>query len=135
MVIYIIIGLVSGVLFGVMDGLINSNPFARKVNEVYKPIARAALNLPAGVVIDLVYGFALAGIFIILFDSLPGETGLVKGIIFALLAWFLRVIMSAASSWMMFKIPAKTILYGLFTGMVEMLVLGVLYGMTLKPWA
>jgi hypothetical protein len=52
---------------------------------------------------------------------------------FAVMAWFFRVVMSAASQWMMFNVPAETILYSLVAGLGEMLVLGVLYGLALKP--
>ena len=134
MISYIIVSLVSGILFGVMDALINANPLARKLLEVYKPITKTTLNLPAGIVIDLVYGFAMGTIFLILYESLPGDSGLIKGTIFALFAWFFRVVMSVASNWMMFKIPGRTLLYTLVTGLGEMLVLGILYGLFLKPW-
>ena len=134
MITYIIISVVSGILFGVLDGLINANPLGRRLNEVYKPIAKKSINVPAGVIIDLVYGFVMAGIFVILYESLPGETGIIKGISYAALGFF-RVIMSAASNWMMFNVPVKTLLYNLFTGLVEMLILGLIYGGFLKPWA
>jgi hypothetical protein len=133
MTIYIIVSIVSGILFGVMDGLINANPLARKLNAVYQPITKTSLNVPAGVIIDLLYGFAMAGIFVLLYDSLPGEAGILKGLSFTALAWFFRVLMSAASSWMMYKIPARTLLYTLVAGLGEMIVLGILYGLTLKP--
>ena len=134
MISYIIVSVISGILFGVMDAVINANPLARKLLEVYKPIAKTTLNMPAGIVIDIVYGFAMAGIFVILYESLPGETGLVRGISFALFAWFFRVVMSVASNWMMFKIPGRTLLYTLVAGSGEMLVLGIFYGLFLKPW-
>lgn len=130
---YIIVSLVSGVLFGLMDGLINANPWATRYLEVYKPIARSSINAPVGLVIDLAYGFILAGIFLLLYASLPGDTGLVKGISFAFLVWFLRVFMAAASTWMMFIVPHQTLFYTLITGLGEVLVLGVLYGLTLRP--
>jgi hypothetical protein len=132
---YIIVSIISGVLFGVLDGLINANPLARRLNEVYKPIAKTSLNLPSGLVIDIIYGFAMAGIFVILYSSLPGDIGILKGISFAILAWFFRVVMSVVSNWMMYKVPVRTLLYSLFTGLGEMLVLGLLYGLFLKPWA
>ena len=116
-----------------MDALINANPAGRKLNEVYKPIARTSINIPVGVVIDLAYGFAMAGVFLLLYESLPGEIGLVKGISFAILAWFFRVTMSAASNWIMFKVGARTLVYNLFTGLGEMLVLGIIYGLFLNP--
>ena len=67
----------------------------------------------------------------LLYNSLPGESGIVKGISFALVVWFLRVVMSVASQWMMFKVPWKTSLYDLGSGLGEMLILGILYGITL----
>jgi len=130
---YVIVSIVSGVLFGVLDGVINANPWAQRLYDVYKPIAKTSLNLPAGIVIDLVYGFVLAGVFLLLYKSLPGEIGLVKGMSFALLIWFFRVVMGVASQWMMFNVSVETLLYTLFAGLGEMLILGALYGLTLKP--
>ena len=133
MVRYIIASIVSGILFGAMDGLINANPLGRRLYEVYKPIAKTSVNVPAGVMIDIVYGFAMAGAYLLLYRGLPGEAGLVKGISFAALAWFFRVVMSVISGWMMFKVPARTLIYTLVTGFGEMLVLGILYGLVLIP--
>ncbi len=133
MIRYIIVSLVSGVLFGVMDALINANPFAQRIYKDYKPIAKTSVNVPAGVIIDLVYGFVMAGIFLMLYQSLPGEGGLVKGVGFAMMAWFFRVVMSVASRWMTFNVSVGSLIYTLVAGLGEMLVLGVLYGLTLKP--
>ena len=130
---YIIVSISSGILFGILDGLINANPLALSLYKVYEPIARAKLNVPAGIVIDLIYGFVLAGVFLLLYKSLPGKSGTIKGLSFALLAWFFRVVMAAASSWMMFDVPALTLLYTLVAGLGEMIVLGLVYGLTLKP--
>jgi hypothetical protein len=134
MISYIVISLVSGLVFGVLDGLINANRLARRLNQVYIPITKTSINMPVGVIIDLFYGFAMAGIFLILYKGLPGETGLLKGIIFALLVWFFRVVMSVASNWMMYKVPVRALIYTLLTGLGEMLVLGIIYGFFLKPW-
>jgi hypothetical protein len=133
MVTYIVISIISGILFGVLDGLKNANPLAVRLYEVYKPISRTSINMAAGMIIDLAYGFILAGLFLLFYNSLPGELGIVKGISFALVVWFLRVVMSAASQWMMFKIPAKTLLYDLGSGLGEMLILGILFGIALRP--
>ena len=130
---YIIVSVVSGILFGILDGVINANPLAQRLYEIYKPIARTSINPLAGIVIDLVYGFVMAGVFLLLYKSLPGETGLIKGVSFAFLAWFFRVVMYTASQWVMFQVPARTLLYTLVTGLAEMLILGVLYGLTLRP--
>ncbi len=130
---YIVVSVIGGILFGAMDGVIHAIPLAQKIYAVYRPIARTSVNAPAGIVIDLIYGFALAGIFLVLYPSLPGSSGLVKGLSFAALAWFLRVVMSAASDWMMFQVPGQTLLYALGTGLLEMLILGILFGVTLHP--
>ena len=75
----------------------------------------------------------MAGVFLLLYKSLPGGTGLVKGMSFAFLAWFFRVVMYTASQWVMFNVPVEALLYSLVMGLGEMLLLGVLYGLTLKP--
>ena len=133
MITYVVVSLVSGILFGILDGVINANPFAQRLYAAYKPIARTSLNPLPGIVIDLVYGFIMAGVFVLLYSSLPGETGLLKGVTFGVLVWFFRVVMSAASQWVMFNIPVGALLYSLLAGLGEMLMLGVLYGLTLKP--
>lgn len=130
---YIVISIISGILFAVMDGFINANPFAVKLYEIYKPIARSSLNIPAGMIIDLLYGFAMAGIFLLLYNSLPGTSGLIKGVSYAVLIWFFRVAMQALGSWMTFRISEGAVMYSMLAGLGEMLALGILYGLTLKP--
>ena len=130
---YIIISVASGILFGILDGVINANPLAQKLYDAYKPIAKTSINPIVGIVIDLVYGFVMAGAFLLLYNSLPGETGLIKGISFGLLVWFFRVVMNVASQWVMFKVPVQTLLYSLIAGLGEILILSILYGLTLKP--
>ena len=130
---HIVVSIVSGILFGILDGVINANPLAQRLYQVYKPIAKTSVNPLAGMVIDLVYGFVMAGVFLLLYKSLPGGTGLVKGMSFACLVWFFRVVMYTASQWVMFNVPIEALLYSLVTGLGEMLILGVLYGLTLKP--
>lgn len=132
MIRYIFASIVSGILFGVMDGVISANSYAQELFEVYKPIAKTSINLPLGMIIDLVCGFVMAGLFLLFYKSLPGETGLLKGLSFAFIVWFFRVAMSVASSWMMFNIPVNTLLYTLITGLGEMLGLGIVLGLTLK---
>lgn len=134
MLTYIIISVISGILFGLLDAVINANPLAQRLYQVYKPIAKTSIKPLAGIVIDLVYGFVMAGVFLLFYNSLPGEIGLIKGVSFAVLVWFFRVVMSAASQWMMFNLPMQTLLYSLVAGLGEMLILGVLYGLTLKPF-
>jgi hypothetical protein len=133
MITFIIVSIVGGILFGAMDGLLNANPLAQRLYQVYAPIARSSVNAGVGIAVDLAYGFILAGIFVLLYESLPGGTGWMKGLSFAALAWFFRVLMGAASQWIMFKMPGETILYVLVAGLLEMLAIGLLYGLTLRP--
>ncbi len=133
MVVYIAVSLASGILFGILDGLMNANPIAIGLYAVYKPIARTTLNMMGGILADLVYGFLLAGIFLLLYASLPGDTGLMKGISYAVLVWFFRVVMYVASQWVMFNVPETLLVYMLVAGLIEMLILGIFYGLTLHP--
>jgi len=132
---YTVVSLTSGILFGILDGFFNANPLARSLLDVYQPIARTSINVVAGVFIDLVYGFVLTGMFMHLSRALPGSSGLVKGLSFAGGLWFVRVVMGAASTWIMFDIPARTISYVVVTGLAEMLAIGILFGITLSSEA
>lgn len=116
-----------------MDALINGNPLAQRLYEIYAPIARTTVNVTAGLFIDLFFGFALAAIFSLLYESLPGISGSAKGVSFAVIVWFLRVVMYVASQWMILNIPSETLLYTLVTGFGEMLVLGAFFGLALRP--
>lgn len=134
MVGYVIGSIAGGLLFGLMDGLINANPLAVRLYAVFKPIARTTINAPAGLVVDLVYGFILAGLFLVLYPSLPGPTGWVKGLTYGLLVWFFRVVMGVISQWMMYTLPVDALLYTLAAGLLEMLVLGLLFGLVVRPF-
>lgn len=130
---YIIVSTIGGLLFAVLDGIINANSFAQELFQVYLPISKTAVNIPAGILIDMSYGFIIAWIFLLLYKSLPGSTGLTKGVSFAFIIWFFRVVMYAVSQWMTTNVPVYTLIYIVLTGLIEMILLGLLYGMTLKP--
>jgi len=132
MIRYVITAFLTGLLFGILDGVIQGNPYAKKLMECYKPIAKQSINIPAGLFIDLAYGFAISGLFLLLFPVLPTELGIIKGLTFGVGMWFFRVLMNVISSWMMFNIPCKTLVYLLLTGLVEMIILGILNGLILK---
>ena len=129
---YIIVSLAGGILFGILDGLINANPLAQKLFSYLKPIAKPKINAIAGIIIDILYGFIMAAVFLLIHDSLPGESSIIGGLTYGVLIWFFRVFMRAASDWMTMQIPIKTLIYQLLTGAVEMSVIGLLYGLVLK---
>jgi hypothetical protein len=52
---------------------------------------------------------------------------------FAFIIWFFRVVMYATTQWITINVPIATLLYIIVTGLIEMVLLFVLYGITLKP--
>jgi hypothetical protein len=90
-----VVGLAVGLLFAIMDGLINANPVGQRLYSVYKPMARKSVNAPLGLAFDLVSGIMMAFLFVALTPSLPGGW-ITKGIAFGLIAWFFRVAMGSA---------------------------------------
>lgn len=130
---YVIISVLSGILFAILDGLINANPLAQKLMTFYKPIAKTSMNIYAGIAIDLFYGFAMCAIFLMIFNSLPTGNGLIKGTIYGLIIWFFRVMMAVFSAFMTQQVPFITLFYILITGLGEMVVIRIFYGLTIKP--
>lgn len=45
MVRYIVVSVAGGLILGLLDGLINANPYAQKLFEAYKPIAKSSVNI------------------------------------------------------------------------------------------
>ncbi len=131
---YLLVGLASGVLFIVLDGLLNANPIAQRLNAPYRPIARDRLMLVPAIVIDLLLGLVMAAIFLYLYGSFPGSPVAGAAISFGLLAWFFRVLMNALSQWVMFNVPVKTHLYAVAAGLLEMLALGFFYAWAFRTF-
>ena len=129
---YMIVSWACGILFWILDGVINWNPFARKLFQIYKSEIKVAFSLPKSFFIYLLYGFVMTSIFLVLYKALPGKTGLMKGLSFAMIAWFFRGFMGVMSQWMLLAVPLKTLSYMAITGLVEALILGILLGLTLK---
>jgi hypothetical protein len=129
---YVVASVLCGVLFGIMDGLINGNPLAKRLYEIYESISKQSPNIPAGLAIDLAYGFIMAGVFLLLQKSLPGKSWLLKGASFSLLIWFFRVVMYVVTQWMMFAVPISALLYTLGTGLIEMMILGLVCSAILR---
>lgn len=126
---YVVVSLVTGLLFGILDGIINGNSLARRLHASLAPAARKKLKLPAGLAIDLAYGFLMTALFMVLRDSLPGTQGAVQGLSFAVLAWLFRVLMGALSQWMSLELPARALAYDLAAGLAEMGILGLAIGL------
>lgn len=130
---FIIISILSGIMFAILDGIINANPIAQKLMESYNPLAKTSINMPIGFLIDLFYGFVMCGIFLLLYNSLPSDNPIIKGAIYGLIIWFFRVLMSVLTTYMTLQIPVKTLAYILLTGLLEVIIIGIFYGLTIKP--
>ncbi len=128
---YLIAAVSSGVLLAVLDGILSANPLAQRLLAYLKPIARERLSMAAGLAIDLAWGFAMAGIYLLLRESLPGPLPVWKGLSFGALAWFFRVLMRAASDAVMLKVSPSAVIYQIAAGAAEMALIGVLYGLLL----
>jgi len=102
----------------------------QRLYAAYRPIARESLNAAAGTAIDLFFGFAMMGCFLLLRPALPGSP-LAQGIVFGLIAWFFRTLMGVAAQWLMFTVPPATLFYELCVGLLEMVLIGALYGVAL----
>ena len=129
---YIIVSVSGGLILGLLDGLISANPYAQKLFEAYKPIAKKSVNIVLGFGIDILYGFVMAGLFLLLNKSLPGQTMLLKGLSFGLIVSFLSVVMHVFSQLVMFKVPAKALIYMFLTGLAQILVVSIFLSLTLK---
>jgi hypothetical protein len=125
------VGLAAGVALLITDALLNANPLARRLYAAYDPIARPSANALAGSAIDLVLGVILAVLFVTLWPSLPGETGLVKGLSFGVMVWFLRVVMRVASDWMTTTVPVSAHIYTLGGGLIQILLVAALIAVLL----
>ena len=133
---FIIVSIATGLIFGFLDGAINANPLAQNVLAFYSPVARQNINIAAGIIIDLAYGFIMAWLFVLIYKGLPGWNGFAKGVSYGLIMWFFRGMMYAVSQWMIIRMPVTAAVYLVVTSAVEMVLLGVFLGVTLKPsWA
>ncbi len=127
----IIAGLVAGLAFLILDGVVNANPLAERLYAAYQPIAKSSVNAIAGSVIDLAFGVILAVLFVRLRPSLPGQTTLMKALSFGVMVWFLRVCMRVAGEWVMTVVPASTHAYTLAAGLVQMLTVAAVVALLL----
>jgi len=134
MLTYLIAGFTGGVIFVLLDFVLNVNPLAQRLAEPYKPIARKGMPLAAAIVIDVLSSFAMAGIFLLLRPAFPGSKIVGAGVSFGLMAWFFRVLMGSLSQWIMFEMPLTTHLYSIAAGLVEMVALGLFYAVVFSSF-
>jgi hypothetical protein len=123
----VVAGIVASVLFLVLDaalgtagGFIGAEAFDLPFEQ--PPGIEAKMKF--GLIFELINGFMLAVIYAVIYPSLPGR-GWKKGISYGLLVWGLRVVMGAFSTYMMTDMPPILIAITVVTGLIEVMVLGI----------
>ena len=124
---FVIAGIVASVLFLVLDmalgmagGLIATKFFGLPATQ--PPGFEKKMRL--GLLFEVINGFMLALIFALIQAALPGQ-GWVKGITYGLIVWGLRVVMWAFSTYMMTDMAPALIGINVVTGLIEVLMLGI----------
>lgn len=112
--------LVLDAIFGMIGGLIGAQVFGLPFDQ--PPGIEAKMTF--GLIFELINGFMLALIYAIIHSGLPGQ-GWKKGISYGLIVWGLRVVMWAFSTYMMTDMPPVLIAITVVTGLIEVLILGV----------
>jgi len=112
--------LILDMFFGTAGGFIGAQIFGLPFEQ--PPGIEAKMTL--GLVFELINGFMLAVIYAVIHPSLPGR-GWKKGISYGLIVWGLRVVMWAFSTYMMTDMSPILIAITVFTGLIEVLILGI----------
>jgi hypothetical protein len=124
---FLIAGIAASLLFLVLDmalgmtgGLVGSKFFGLSAAQPpgFEKKMRFAL------LFEVINGFMLALIYAVIHTVLPGQ-GWVKGISYGLIVWGLRVVMWAFSTYVMTNMPPTQIGINVATGLVEVLILGI----------
>lgn len=129
-----IAGLAASILFLVCDAALGTLAGLMAEQFFHLPMEQPPGiedKIAAGLVFEFVNGFMLAIIFQIIRPALPGA-GWRKGIGFGLIVWGLRVVMWAFSTYMMTDMAPAMILIYVGTGLVEVLILGVVIAAILE---
>jgi hypothetical protein len=124
---FLLAGIVASVLFLVLDmalgtaaGFMGATFFDLPFEQ--PPGIEAKIKF--GLIFELINGFMLAAIYAVIHPGLPGR-GWKKGISYGLIVWGLRVVMWAFSTYMMTAMPSILIAITVVTGLIEVLILGI----------
>jgi hypothetical protein len=124
---FLVAGIVASVLFLVLDAVLGMVGGLIEAQVFGIPSAQPAgieAKMMIGLVFELVNGFMLATIYAIIHPSLPGQ-GWKKGFSYGLIVWGLRVVMWAFSTYMMTDMSPILIAINVTTGLIEVLILGI----------
>jgi hypothetical protein len=131
----IVTGVVAAVLFLVLDmglGMVGGWIGTRFFGQPSAQPAGIDAKIKLGLVFELINGFLLALIYAVIHACLPGR-GWTKGVSYGLVVWALRVVMWAFSTYMMTDMAPATIGITVGTGLIEVLILGVVIALVYGP--
>lgn len=120
-----------GIAFGILDWIVYANPMVKNLKNIYEPVSRGLIHVTANFFIDIIYGIILCVFYLLLYNSLPGY-GIVKGLIYGILMWFLRIAILTFTQWMVYTTSIGAIIYMVFAGLIEMIIIGVLIGLLIR---
>ncbi|MFP4024168.1 MAG: hypothetical protein ACLFVR_06540 [Thiohalospira sp.] len=120
-----------GFIFALLEFILHANPLVKNLSGIYEPVSRGWDIIIASFIIDIIYGTVLSLFYLILYKSLPGQ-GMMKGIIYGILLWFLRITILTLTQWMVYPVSAGTIIYMIFAGLPEMIIIGALIERMIK---
>lgn len=126
----IFIGLLLLVL-GVISGFFSVSVFKLPMFVSDSTLWRREFNPALSIFLDIIYGIVLAGLFNLLYLSIPGE-GVLKGISFGLIIWFFKVVMAMGSIRIMFNVSDQILIYWTFSGLLELVIIGSILGIFYK---
>ncbi len=110
--------LVLDAVFGVVGGLIGDQCFGLPATQPDEA------KMMIGLIFELINGSMLVLIYSVIHPSLPGQRWK-KGISYGLIVWGLRVVMWAFSTYMMTDMSPSMIVITVVTGLIEVLILGI----------
>ncbi|MEA2075277.1 MAG: hypothetical protein U9O85_06040 [Euryarchaeota archaeon] len=117
--------MVMGILFIIFDMLIaiSTSPIFAPYSDL--PIWKTPPNILAGLFFDLINGFILVAVYVIIYNGIPGF-GWKKGLYYGLIVGLFRVVMMSFSSIVMYNIPLKLVITSLITGYIEIAILCII---------
>ena len=117
--------IMTGIMFLFFDMLI-----AILTNQIYSPhtnlpIWKIPPNISAGIVFDLINGFILVYVYLMISRGIPGS-GWRKGLNYGIIVGLFRVAMAAFSTVVMYDVPIILVITSLITGYIEIVVLCIM---------
>jgi hypothetical protein len=121
----VICSIIVGILFIVFDMLIaiTTSPLYALYSDL--AIWKTPPNILVGTIFDIINGFILVGVYMVLYIGIPG-LGWKKGLTYGIIVDLFRVVMMTFSSIVMLDIPLLLVVVSLVTGYIEIIVLCVI---------